>query len=228
MQQHVGPAKDFHNALSLKGWFVFILLFLFCFVWLHFIFLNFVCLTLVHFVPFHLIPIHFILPRQLDDWNLDCRLLQDDQKESGLLIVLSGALKQFDFRRQPRSHAATGVEAVHITIRLLQKLSSQGVDSQFMYIWSRIKAFNSWSQSLWPSAYMCFCAQVVVFSHPWMIIRRWVSELYWHVVLQLQCSNVSVQTRLYLGCEVAYELERRCHMVMLEHTILSSAFAAYM
>ena len=90
--------------------------------------------VLIYFSSFYFISFHFILPTQLNDWDPDCRLLQDDQKESGLLIVLSGALKQFDFRRQPRSHAATGVEAVHITIRLLQQLSSQGIDSQRIII----------------------------------------------------------------------------------------------
>ena len=55
-----------------------------------------------------------------------CRLLHDDQKESGLLPVLSRLLKGFSFKHQPRSHAKEIVEAIHITLRLLERLSKQG------------------------------------------------------------------------------------------------------
>ena len=58
--------------------------------------------------------------------TLRCRLLHDDQKESGLLPVLSRLLKGFSFKHQPRSHAEDIVEAIHITLRLLERLSKQG------------------------------------------------------------------------------------------------------
>ena len=59
--------------------------------------------------------------------TLPCdRLLHDDQKESGLLPVLGRLLKTYSFRHQPRSHAAEVVQAIHITLRLLERLSRQG------------------------------------------------------------------------------------------------------
>lgn len=58
--------------------------------------------------------------------DVSCRLLHDDQKDSGLLPVLSRMLKNFNFRHQPRSCAAEIVEALHVTLRLLERLSRQG------------------------------------------------------------------------------------------------------
>ena len=62
-----------------------------------------------------------------------CRLLHDDQKDSGLLPVLSRMLKNFSFRYQPRSHAAEIVEALHITLRLLERLSQKGECASLPY-----------------------------------------------------------------------------------------------
>ncbi len=56
-----------------------------------------------------------------------CRLLHDDQKESGLLPVLGRLIKGFNFNHQNRSHAADLVEALHVVLRLLERLSSAGL-----------------------------------------------------------------------------------------------------
>ena len=56
-----------------------------------------------------------------------CRLLYDDQRESGLLSVLSRLVKGFSHRHQPRSHAADLVVAIHVLLRLLERLSSKGL-----------------------------------------------------------------------------------------------------
>lgn len=56
-----------------------------------------------------------------------CRLLHDDQKESGLLPVLGRLIKGFNFQHQNRDHAVDLVEALHVVLRLLERLSSAGV-----------------------------------------------------------------------------------------------------
>ena len=54
------------------------------------------------------------------------RLLHDDQKESGLLPVLSRLIKQFVFKHQSREHANDLVQALHVVLRLLERLSCNG------------------------------------------------------------------------------------------------------
>ena len=56
-----------------------------------------------------------------------CRLLHDDQRESGLLSVLSRLVKGFSHRHQPRAHAADLVESIHVLLRLLERLSAQSM-----------------------------------------------------------------------------------------------------
>ena len=58
-----------------------------------------------------------------------CRLLQDDQKESGLLPVLGRLVKAFSHRHQPRSHAGDLVESIHVVLRLLDRLCRAGAAS---------------------------------------------------------------------------------------------------
>ena len=55
-----------------------------------------------------------------------CRLLHDDQKESGLLPVLSRLIKQFVFKYQSKEHAKDLVQALHVVLRLLERLSRNG------------------------------------------------------------------------------------------------------
>ncbi|GBF93528.1 hypothetical protein Rsub_06248 [Raphidocelis subcapitata] len=50
------------------------------------------------------------------------RLLHDDMKESGLLPVLSKLIRRFSERNEPRSAAAVLAEAVHLTLRLYDRL----------------------------------------------------------------------------------------------------------
>ncbi|KAK9804992.1 hypothetical protein WJX73_009460 [Symbiochloris irregularis] len=57
--------------------------------------------------------------------RLQRRLLQDDQRESGLLPVLARLIKGFSHRHQPRSHAGDLVECVHVVLRLLDRLCNQ-------------------------------------------------------------------------------------------------------
>lgn len=54
------------------------------------------------------------------------RLLHDDLKESGLLPVLARLVKAFNYRHQPRRHAADLVSAVHVVLRMLHHLNSSG------------------------------------------------------------------------------------------------------
>ncbi|KAK9840302.1 hypothetical protein WJX74_007181 [Apatococcus lobatus] len=61
--------------------------------------------------------------RQASD-RLQRRLLHDDQKESGLLPVLGRLIKGFNFQHQNRDHAVDLVEALHVVLRLLERLSS--------------------------------------------------------------------------------------------------------
>lgn len=56
-----------------------------------------------------------------------CRLLHDDMKESGLLPVVGRLLKNFNFAYQPRSHAVDLVQALHIILRMLDRLNASGV-----------------------------------------------------------------------------------------------------
>lgn len=55
-----------------------------------------------------------------------CRLLHDDMKESGLLPVLGRLLKAFNFAFQPRSHACDLVQALHVVLRMLDRLNTSG------------------------------------------------------------------------------------------------------
>ena len=55
------------------------------------------------------------------------RLLHDDQKESGLLPVLSRLIKQFVFKYQSKEHAKDLVQALHVVLRLLERLSRNGL-----------------------------------------------------------------------------------------------------
>jgi hypothetical protein len=54
------------------------------------------------------------------------RLLHDDQKESGLLPVLARLVKQFVFKFQSKEHAKDIVQALHVVLRLLERLTKQG------------------------------------------------------------------------------------------------------
>lgn len=54
------------------------------------------------------------------------RLLHDDMKESGLLPVTGRLLKSFNFAYQPRSHAVDLVQALHVILRMLDRLNASG------------------------------------------------------------------------------------------------------
>lgn len=58
---------------------------------------------------------------------LQNRLLHDDMKESGLLPVLARQMREYNHRHQPRSHAADLAEAVHIVLRMLDRLNRSGL-----------------------------------------------------------------------------------------------------
>ena len=55
-----------------------------------------------------------------------CRLLHDDQKESGLLPVLARLIKQFDRKYQSREHANDLVQCLHVVLRMLTRLGREG------------------------------------------------------------------------------------------------------
>jgi hypothetical protein len=55
-----------------------------------------------------------------------CRLLHDDQKESGLLPVLARLIKQFDRKFQGREHANEIVQCLHVVLRMLDRLAKEG------------------------------------------------------------------------------------------------------
>ena len=55
-----------------------------------------------------------------------CRLLHDDLKESGLLPVLARLMKQFVFKHQSKEHAQDLVRALHVVLRMLERLSREG------------------------------------------------------------------------------------------------------
>lgn len=67
------------------------------------------------------------LPGERHDTRMRCRLLQDDQKDSGLLPVLARLVKGFSHRHQPRSHAGDLVESIHVVLRLLDRLCQPGL-----------------------------------------------------------------------------------------------------
>ena len=52
--------------------------------------------------------------------------MHDDMKESGLLPVLGRLLKAFNFAFQPRSHACDLVQALHVVLRMLDRLNASG------------------------------------------------------------------------------------------------------
>ena len=60
-----------------------------------------------------------------------CRLLHDDQKESGLLPILARLIKQFDHRVQSRDHAHDLVQCLHVVLRMLERLGREGEDEGF-------------------------------------------------------------------------------------------------
>ena len=55
-----------------------------------------------------------------------CRLLHDDQKESGLLPVLACLAKHFVYKFQSKEHARDLVQALHLVLRMLERWSKQG------------------------------------------------------------------------------------------------------
>ena len=55
-----------------------------------------------------------------------CRLLHDDQKESGLLPVLARLVKQFVFKFQTKQHAKDLIQALHVVLRMLERLTREG------------------------------------------------------------------------------------------------------
>lgn len=48
-------------------------------------------------------------------------------KESGLLPVMGRLLKAFNFAYQPRSHACDLVQALHVVLRMLDRLNASGM-----------------------------------------------------------------------------------------------------
>lgn len=48
-------------------------------------------------------------------------------KESGLLPVMGRLLKSFNFAYQPRSHACDLVQALHVVLRMLDRLNASGI-----------------------------------------------------------------------------------------------------
>ena len=64
------------------------------------------------------------------------RLLHDDMKESGLLPVTGRLLKSFNFAYQPRSHAVDLVQALHVILRMLDRLNTSGTSCYAApYLW---------------------------------------------------------------------------------------------
>ena len=51
-------------------------------------------------------------------------------KESGLLPVTGRLLKSFNFAYQPRSHAVDLVQALHVILRMLNRLNASGTLAQ--------------------------------------------------------------------------------------------------
>ena len=47
-------------------------------------------------------------------------------KDSGLLPVLGRSIKSFNRRNQPRSYAVAAVEALHVVLRMLDRLNTSG------------------------------------------------------------------------------------------------------
>lgn len=78
------------------------------------------------------------------------RLLHDDMKESGLLPVTGRLLKSFNFAYQPRSHAVDLVQALHVILRMLDRLNTSGT-------WNRLNT----------SGISCYVAPSTL-SHAWM------------------------------------------------------------
>ena len=60
-----------------------------------------------------------------------CRLLHDDQKESGLLPILARLIKQFDHRWQSTDHAQDLVQCLHVVLRMLERLGREGEAERF-------------------------------------------------------------------------------------------------
>lgn len=59
--------------------------------------------------------------------RLQRKLLHDDQKDSGLMPVLSRLIRGYNYRFQPRSHAIDLVETLHVVLCMLDRLASPGV-----------------------------------------------------------------------------------------------------
>ncbi|BDA45591.1 Topoisomerase 1-associated factor 1 at N-terminal half [Coccomyxa sp. Obi] len=57
--------------------------------------------------------------------RLQRRLLHDDLKESGLLPVLARLVKQFVFKFQSKEHAKDLIQALHLVLRMLERLSQE-------------------------------------------------------------------------------------------------------
>ena len=71
----------------------------------------------------------FTIESPLWAFNLNlslCRLLHDDQKESGLLPVLARLIKQFDRKFQGREHANELAQCLHVVLRMLERLGKEG------------------------------------------------------------------------------------------------------
>lgn len=58
--------------------------------------------------------------------RLQRKLLHDDQKDSGLMPVLSRLIRGYNYRFQPRSHAIDLVETLHVVLCMLDRLASPG------------------------------------------------------------------------------------------------------
>lgn len=55
--------------------------------------------------------------------RLQRRLLHDDMKESGLLPITARLMRSFSAKHEPRDHAVNLVEAVHVLLRMYDRLS---------------------------------------------------------------------------------------------------------
>ncbi len=54
------------------------------------------------------------------------RLFYDDNKDGGILSTLASVIKHFTLRYQPKWHAADVAETIHLTLRMLHRLSNAG------------------------------------------------------------------------------------------------------
>ena len=79
-------------------------------------------------------------------------------KESGLLPVVGRLLKSYNFGFQPRSHALDLVQALHIILRLLDRLNASGMHAFLLHAALGKSSFShTWKSS---------CCRQMVVGHP--------------------------------------------------------------